>query len=101
VTEYKYFMIPSSAVPSKPSYKLWYATWTSASSTEVDSGATGPMAIGVTSDEVLPEGATLIATTSKDPPPPPLAPPPLAGDAFASYQREFASWLSTGRGFSL
>lgn len=101
MTEYKYFLIPSSAVPPKPSYTVWYATWVSASPTDVASGPTGPMAIGVTSDEVLPEGATLIATTSKDPPPPPLAPPPLSGDALASYQREFVSWLSTGRGFSL
>jgi hypothetical protein len=101
VAEFKYFMIPSTAVPPDPPYRVWYATWTSTSPTDVDSGSTGPMVIGGTSDERLPEGATLIATTSKDPPPPPLAPPPLAGDAFTSYQKEFDSWLSGRRGFSL
>lgn len=100
MTEFKYFMIPASAVPSDPTYKVWYATWSSAPPTDVGSGATGPMAIGVTSDERLPEGATLIATTSKDPPPPPLAPPPLSADALTSYQQEFQGWLLSSRSFT-
>lgn len=94
--EYKYFVIPYAAVPQDPSCQFWYATWSS-TQPPIMPGMGEPMVIGYTTSGELPEGATLIGSSTKDPVPPP-PPPPLASTALTDYQMSFDMWLTARRG---
>jgi hypothetical protein len=87
----KYFAIPFDNVPKDPTYTVWFATW-STERPAVEPGTYPPWVVGVTEDDVLPAGATLLGTCSKDPPPPP---PPAAPVSMADYQTSVSNWLET------
>ena len=93
---YKYFTIPFESVPAKPTYTVWFATW-STERPAVGPGMAPPMVVGVTceAEAALPPGATVLATGSKDPPPPP---PPLAALHLADYQELVEQSLMGDRG---
>lgn len=93
---YKYFTIPFECVPEDPSYKVWFATW-STERPAVVPGVPPPLVVGVTPAEELPPGATLLSSGSKDPPPPP-PPPPLAAVSLTDYQQVVGQSLALDRG---
>jgi hypothetical protein len=86
----KYFVIPFKQVPAKPTYTVWFASWTTVRPTH-DPYLLPPYAIGVTKDDKLPPGAIPIASSTKEPPPPP---PPLAVSTPAEYKAAFNAWLA-------
>jgi hypothetical protein len=90
----KYFSIPFANVPNNPTYTVWFASW----STErpiIEPGMLPPFAIGVTKDDQLPAGATLLASSTKEPPPPP---PALADGTSSEYQSAFNVWMELTKG---
>ncbi len=90
----KYFVIPFEDVPASPSYPVWYATWSTVRPT-LEPGASAPLVVGATMDQ-LPPGAILLGSGDKDPPTPP--PPPLPEAVSVSeYQRSIETWLALGR----
>ena len=95
-SNHKYFVIPFENVPEKPPYTVWFATW-SRERPVVEPGTQPPMVVGVTAEETLPAGATLLGGGSKDPPPPPPPPPPSIVSQPA-YQGLVDQWLSGDRG---
>lgn len=91
----KYFEVPFANVPAKPTYTVWYASW----STErpvIEPGMLPPVVIGMTTGE-LPPNATLLAAPRdvKNPPP---TPPPLAPTGMDEFRRAFGAWLSSVMG---
>jgi hypothetical protein len=74
---YKYFTIPFACVPSNPSYRVWFATWSAAQSEYTWSEqrpSTATWVCCATDDSELPGDATVIVPqTVKCVPPPPLA----------------------------
>jgi hypothetical protein len=89
MSQSKYFVIPFANVPKDPAYTVWFASW----STErpiVEPGMPPPFVVGVTTDDKLPAGATLLADGSKDPPPPP---PVVGTGGLSEYQTSFTAWM--------
>lgn len=87
----KYFVIPFENVPLMPSYAVWFAAWSDQRPNK-EPGMPSPFAVGVTADDRLPAGATLLAEgPTKDPPPPP---PPLGTGGLDEYRNAFNLWLN-------
>jgi len=90
----KYFRIPFANVPTTPTYTVWFASW-SQERPVVEPGTQPPFVIGVTTEDKLPPGATLLAEGgAKDPPPP----PPLGAEGSSEYQKAFGVWLYSTKG---
>jgi hypothetical protein len=91
---HKYFIIPFESVPEKPSYTVWFATW-STERPDIRPGMAPPMVVGVTCAKALPPEATPLSSGSKDPDPPP--PPPPGVICQADYQKLIEQWLMGAR----
>jgi len=93
---YKFFTISFDQVPpSLPTTcTVWYSMWTTVRPSDLPPNARPPMVVGVTAEDKLPAGATLL-DGDKDPLPPP--PPDLAvtsPEYEAAYLRSFKTWLA-------
>lgn len=97
-----YFMFPVDAVPMNLGSPVWFATWSTRSTSISWSQQKPPTpdeistwAVGVAASATVPDGATLLGSGGKDLPPPPLA---LSSPSSpTAFQDAFRRWLTTAR----
>lgn len=102
----KYYMFPFASLPTKPSSKVWFASWSVAQPTvywsetrpsitpdEASTWVVGVTQVGDLQDAtVIGAGAIDLGTNAKELPPPPLQLPP-GNVGMSGFQIAFATWL--------
>jgi hypothetical protein len=103
----KYYMIPFTSFQTKPSYKIWFASWSAAQPTvywsetqpNIDPDWKSTWVVGVSQVGDSPQDATIlgagameVGTGGKDLPPPPLQLAP-SDAGIPGFQTAFAAWL--------
>lgn len=91
---------PVRFLPAGPSYKVWFASWSTAQPVaywsdtppNINPDGLSTWVVGVTKDDARPQDASVLGTGGKDLPPPPLELSP--GDVgLSGFQDAFAKWL--------
>src|SRR5262245_13279191 len=96
-----YYLIPLASIPSAPSYKVWYATWSKAKPTatwsevrpDVEPDDQSVWLVGVAYTDQNPgDSAISMGTGGKSVPPPPLQ---LSAEdlGITGFQQAFKRWL--------